>query len=113
MIRYTCRDQGFANPSISKVVVVADGNSGAAAALLLLHCLLPLEAFVHLHHHPLAVVVADFLIVLGKLKFPLPRNLCAITTMLSTMISSARTSLMRQILSRKEFATIRQVHRIK
>ncbi|MED6225161.1 hypothetical protein PIB30_091030 [Stylosanthes scabra] len=77
--------------SLGKVAVVAAGNSGAVAACLL-HCLLPLKALVHLHHHPLAVVVANFLIVLGKLKSPLLRNPCAITAMLSAMISSARTS---------------------
>ncbi|MED6141200.1 hypothetical protein PIB30_100910, partial [Stylosanthes scabra] len=78
--------------SLGKVAVVAGGNYGAAAALLLLHYLLLLEAFVHLHHHPLAVVGAHFMIVLGKLKFPLLCNPCAITAMLSAMISSSRTS---------------------
>ncbi|MED6208573.1 hypothetical protein PIB30_046515 [Stylosanthes scabra] len=48
--------------NLGKVVVVVARNSGAADAPLLLHCLLPLKALVHLHHHPLAVVVADFLV---------------------------------------------------
>ncbi|MED6188560.1 hypothetical protein PIB30_087093 [Stylosanthes scabra] len=75
--------------NLGKVGVVATGNAVAAAALLLLHCLLPLEALVQLHQHLLAIVGAHFLIVLGKLKFPLPCNPCAITAMLSAMISSA------------------------
>ncbi|MED6151813.1 hypothetical protein PIB30_085992 [Stylosanthes scabra] len=48
--------------SLRKVAVVAAGNAGATAALLLLHCLLPLEALVHLHHPLLAVVGAHFLV---------------------------------------------------
>ncbi|MED6223365.1 hypothetical protein PIB30_073351 [Stylosanthes scabra] len=76
----------------AEILDKAAGSAGITAALVPLHCLLQLEASAHLHHHHLAAVGVHSLIVLGKLKFSFPYSPCAITAMLSAIMSSALTS---------------------